>query len=350
MFLAGTALASPSFLIPKRKEKLGVALVGLGYYSTDLLAPALELTKYCELKGIVTGSSHKAYYWQRKYGIKDRNVYNYENMGQIANNDEIDVVYIVLPNSLHKKYTIMGANAGKHVWCEKPMALNVQECTEMISACSKNKVQLTIGYRMQHEPNTQTITHWASQKPFGNIKNLSADAAFVTPSSHKNHWRLKKEMGGGVTYDMGVYCINAVRYATKLEPLQVKAVQSTKRPEMFDEVDETMRFELDFPEGIKAKCRTSFGENWNNLHINCQNGWYTLNPFQAYSGVQGEASNGIKLQPFKGNQQAQQMDNDALAIINKKPPIVPGEDGLKDIKVVEAIYKSASENGKSISI
>ncbi|NJW54366.1 Gfo/Idh/MocA family protein, partial [Salinimicrobium oceani] len=138
LVLAATALPFPGFLFGAEKKKLGVALVGLGGYSTHQLAPALQETEYCELRGIVTGSPHKIPQWQEKYGIPDSNVYNYENMHEIANNDDIDVVYIVLPNSMHAKYTIIAANAGKHVWCEKPMAMNAEECRQMIAACEKN--------------------------------------------------------------------------------------------------------------------------------------------------------------------------------------------------------------------
>ena len=138
-----------------KKEKLGVALVGLGYYSTDLLAPALQQTKNCYLAGIVTGTPSKAETWKKKYNLPDKNIYNYQNFNQLANNDDIDVVYIVLPPSMHKEYVIKAANAGKHVWCEKPMAITEQECQDMIDACNKNKKSLAIGYRLQHEPNTQ---------------------------------------------------------------------------------------------------------------------------------------------------------------------------------------------------
>ena len=130
-------------------------MVGLGYYSTDLLAPALQLTKNCELKGIVTGSEHKIPIWKKKYNIKDKNIYNYQNFEQISNNKETDVIYIVLPPSMHSEYSIRAANTGKHVWCEKPMAPSVSECEAMIRACQVNKVKLAIGYRCQHDPNIQ---------------------------------------------------------------------------------------------------------------------------------------------------------------------------------------------------
>ena len=128
----GTAglLFSPNSLLActrKKKDKLGVALVGLGYYSTDLLAPALQNTKNCYLAGIVTGTPSKAEAWQKKYNIPDKNIFDYQSFEQLANNDDIDVVYIVLPPSMHKEYVVRGAKAGKHVFCEKPMAITSNE-------------------------------------------------------------------------------------------------------------------------------------------------------------------------------------------------------------------------------
>ncbi|MGY5847746.1 Gfo/Idh/MocA family protein [Salegentibacter sp. HM20] len=348
LFLLASSLPVPGFIIPKKKEKLGVALVGLGNYSRTQLAPALQETKFCELRGIVTGSPEKIPQWQKKYGIKDSNVYNYGNMHEIANNPDIDVIYIVLPTGLHAEYAIKAAEAGKHVWCEKPMARTATECREIIEACNRNKVKLSIGYRMQHEKNTQTIMNWAKTKPFGKIENLKAEAGYY--GDPVNPWKLKKEMGGGAMYDMGVYPLNAARYSTGLEPIAVSASHSTNRPEIFTEVDETTSFDLEFPNGIMANCKTSFGENLNTLEINCENGWYYLRPFQSYSGVKGETSDGQILSPFGKNQQAAQMDDDALAILEDRPVMVPGEDGLKDIVILEKIYESAANGSKRISL
>lgn len=348
LFLSASILPfSSSFSIFPQK-KLGVALVGLGYYSTDLLVPALQLTNYCELRGIVTGSPEKIPVWQRKYGIKNSNVYNYENMHEIANNDDIDVIYIVVPTGLHAKYAIRAANTGKHVWCEKPMARTADECQQIIDACNKNKVKLSIGYRMQHEKNTQKIMEWAKTQPFGSIENVISEAGYNGGTI--NPWKLKKEMGGGAIYDMGVYTINAARYSTGLEPIAVSATQSTRRPQIFDEVDETTRFKMEFPNGIIVEGKTSFGENLNNLEVNCKNGWYYLRPMQAYSGVQGKTSNGKILSPMGKNQQAVQMDDDALAIINNQSVLVPGEEGMKDIAIVEKINESAANGGERILI
>ena len=338
--LGASVIPVPNILFRKPKDKLGVALVGLGYYSTDLLGPALKLTEQCYLAGIVTGSPWKIPIWQKKYDIPDENVYNYENMNQIESNPDIDIVYIVLPTGLHSKYSIIAANAGKHVWCEKPMARTVSECQDIIDACKKNKVKLSIGYRMQHEPNTQTIISFGEERAYGKVKTLQAEAGYYEGRS--NHWKQIKELGGGALYDMGVYPINAARYVTGEDPIAVyQARHVTKRPQIYHEVDETTYFTMEFPSGAIANCATSFNLGMNRLHVDCERGWYNLEPFQAYSGIYGTTSDGRILEKQIPNQQAKQMDDDALAIKQNQDVLVPGEDGLKDIQIVEAVYRSA---------
>jgi glucose-fructose oxidoreductase len=328
----------------QKKERLGVALVGLGYYSTDLLAPALLQTKHCFLSGVVTGTPSKAEAWKREFNLADKNTYNYRNFDSIANNPDIDVIYIVLPPSMHAEYVIRAAKAGKHVWCEKPMAMTVDECQKMIDACKQNNVKLSIGYRMQHEPNTQQIIRFRKELAYGKVLNVSAAAGYF--DGRTDHWKQKKNMGGGSMYDMGVYPLNAARYSTGLEPIAVTARQSTTRPNIYKEVDETMEFDLEFPGGATAKCQTSFGKGMNDLRVTCEKGWYELSPFQSYSGINGVTSDGKKLNQVVANQQAKQMDDDAVAIMNNTTVLVPGEEGLKDIRVVEAVYRSVREKKK----
>lgn len=343
-----SAIGFPSVVLPKKNEKLGVALVGLGSYSTSRLAPGLQKTEHCELRGIVTGTPSKIPKWQEKYSIPDSNVYNYETMHELANNDDIDVVYIVTPPGLHAEYSIAGAEAGKHVWCEKPMAMNVEECQSIIDTADKNGVQLTIGYRLQHEPNNRTIMRWGEEETYGPVEEVNAGAGY-SGSHDADSWRRDAELGGGALYDMGVYPINAARYATGMEPIAVSGRQWSER-DIYDEVDEFTEFELEFPDGVVAKGETSFGKSTNYLHVNCRDGWYKLEPFQSYSGVQGEASDGKKLPPDPNHQQARQMDNDALAIKENKEPIVPGEEGLRDIRIVEAIMESSEKGGERIEL
>lgn len=333
-----------------RKERLGVALVGLGYYSTDLLAPALQQTKHCYLAGIVTGTPSKAEAWKQQYNIPDKNIYNYGNFDQIANNPDIDVVYVVLPPSMHHEYVVRAARAGKHVWCEKPMALTEKECREMIEACRGAGRSLAIGYRLHHEPNTQDWRRIVKDKSLGAVKGLSCAAGYR--ESRTDHWKQKKEMGGGALYDMGVYSIQGARLGTGMEPVAVVSAKiSTTRPEIYkDGLDETTEAVLEFPGGVMATIRTSFGENINHLHIAFQKGELRMEPYQSYSGIRGVSPLGAIHHPYSAPwQQARQMDDDALSIIQSKPVLVPGEEGLRDIRIVEAIRRSAL-TGQSVSL
>lgn len=351
-FLATTIAAANTLWLPfscqsktstttsKGKDQIGVALLGLGSYSTYNLAPALQMTKYCKLTGIITGSPEKIPTWKKKYNIPDSNIYSYDNMHEVANNDDIDVVYVVTPTGTHARFAIAAANAGKHVWCEKPMAMNVKECQSIIDACNKNKVQLTIGYRMLHEPNTQTLISYVESKPFGAMTRIDAQACYAGGGG--SGWRYQKNMGGGALYDMGVYTVNGMRYATGLYPKRVlSAKQYANRPNLFKEVDETTEYVLEFENGLKGYGKASVGERGNILKVTCENGHYELSPMQSYSGVQGRRSDGILLNKPIANQQAKQMDDDALALLQDKLMMISGEEGMKDIRIIEAIIQSA---------
>lgn len=334
---------SPRPNVKDPKKSIGVALLGLGSYSTYNLAPALLETKHCHLAGIVTGSPDKIPSWQKQYDIADNHVYSYEKIHQIANDDAIDVIYIVTPTGTHARFAIAAANTGKHVWCEKPMAMNVAECQSIIEACNKNKVQLTIGYRMLHEPNTQTLISYVDNPPFGNITQLDSQAGYSGGGG--NGWRHTKNMGGGALYDMGVYTVNGMRYATGVYPKRVlSARQYANRPELFKEVDETTEYVLEFENGLKGYGKTSVGETMNLLKVTCEKGHYELSPMQSYGGVQGSRSDGFLLNKPIANQQAKQMDDDALALLEGRKMMIAGEEGLKDIRIIEAIIKSAEKN------
>ncbi len=349
--VASAAAFSPHVLLAATrpaKEKLGVALVGLGYYSTDLLAPALQKTSYCELKGIVTGSADKAATWQQKYGIADKNVYSYANIHQIANNPEIDIIYVVLPPSMHREFVVKGAETGKQIWCEKPMAPSVADCQAMIDACSKNKVGLAIGYRCQHDPNIQAYMKVTQDKKFGKVKMVNSAAGYF--EGRTDHWKQKKALGGGVMGDMGVYAIQGARLATGEEPVTVKAHLSTTRPDIYHEVEETATYVLEFPSGAMATCQSSFGVNMNHLQINYERGWLKMEPQTGYGGNRGSMSGGTEIYTPLERQQPLQMDNDAQAIMNKKPFKCPGEEGLRDIRVVEAVLKSGANGGCEVKL
>ncbi len=328
-----------------KKKKLGIALVGLGRYSTYQLAPALQNTEHCYLAGIVTGTPEKEEIWASKYNIAKENIYNYENFDKIKNNDNIDVIYVVLPNSMHADFSIRAAKAGKHVICEKPMAINVEECDAIIAACNKNKVRLGIGYRLHSEPYTQEIKRFVKEKTFGNIRYITADAGYYSNTEPKQ-WRLDKKLsGGGALMNMGVYAIQSIIYGTGENPISVTAQEFSTRPEYFKDTDETITAQFEFKSGLVGTIMTSHNVSANRLHAKCDNGWYELNPASTYIPLAGRTSNG-ELNFKQESQQKLQMDDYAKHILFDAPNLVPGEMGKRDMMIVEAIYKSIAEGGK----
>ncbi len=329
----------------KPAKKLGIALVGLGYYSYGQLGPALQHTNNCRLAGIVTGHPEKAAAWSKKYGIAEKNIYNYQTFDQVAHNPDIDIIYVVLPVSMHKEYTIRAAQAGKHVICEKPMALNAAECQDMIAACKKANRLLSIGYRLHFEPHTLEIIRLGQKKVYGKIKSIDTGNGF-TYRGDPNAWRLKKAMaGGGGLMDMGIYSIQGARYTLGQEPVAVTATQEKTRPELFKEVDETVFWELEFPGGFKTKGKSSYNHDWSYLHVEAEKGKFGLEPAFGYDGLDGYTPQGPMNIP-NIIQQAAQMDDFASCVMQNAQSRVPGEEGLKDMKVVDAIYRSLDSGKK----
>ncbi len=348
---AGSALAAiPSLSAATRLlklrdgRKLRIALVGLGNYATHELAPALQETKYCTLGGIVTGTPEKAERWKHEYGIEDKNIYNYENFDSIAKNDSIDVVYVVLPNSMHHEFTLRAAAAGKHVFCEKPMSVSVKEAQEMIDACKKAGVRLFIGYRLHSEPYNQDAMKFRTTG-VGAIKTVESEFAFRI--GDPTQWRLRKALaGGGALMDLGIYAIQAARYSTGEEPVTVTATEEKTDPVKFKEVEETIRWEMQFPSGATSKSFASYNKYGNRLRIDAEKGWLELNPAFSYNGIEGRTNLG-KLHFPDINQQAAQMDDFARCIYEKSESNADGEEGLKDMKVIEAIYRSVASGSEA---
>jgi predicted dehydrogenase len=343
---AGATLMHPWLGITQPIEKkLGVALVGLGYYSTYQLAPALEQAKYCRLAGIVTGTPAKAEEWTKKYNIPQKSVYDYKTFDRIIDNPDIDVVYVVLPNSMHHEFVIRAAQAGKHVICEKPMAVTAQECEEMIAACKKANKQLAIGYRLHFEPFNLEMARLGQQKVFGKVKQIKADFGFTI--GDPTQWRLKKSLaGGGPLMDVGIYAIQGCRYITGKEPISVKAAFMPKTDlEKFKEVEETLSWEFTFPDGTVSASLSSYNQNIELLRAEAEKGWFELKPAYGYGPLAGKTSYGEMKLPIV-NHQLMQLDGIAKSILDGKPNIVPGEEGLRDVKLMNAIYRSAETGNK----
>jgi predicted dehydrogenase len=347
---AGEKKTNPETMVSENKKagKLGIALLGLGGYAGGQLAPALQSTEHCYLAGIVTGTPSKGPTWQTKYSIPDKNVYNYENFDSIKDNKDIDTVYVVTPNALHKDFVIRAAQAGKHVICEKPMALSVKDCDAMIGACNKAGKLLSIGYRLHFEPYNLEMVRLGTKKVYGNIKRISAGFGFSI--GDPTQWRLKKALsGGGPLQDVGIYCVQGICYTTGLEPIAVSAQEGPKTdPGKFKEVEQSLTWQFEMPGGIIAEGRSSYGDGMNFLKAEAEKGTFELTPAYSYSGQSGYTPDGAMNFP-KVIQQSKQMDAFALSIKNNQASIVPGELGRRDVMIITSIYE-AMTTGKKIMI
>jgi predicted dehydrogenase len=334
-------------------KKLGYALVGLGSLSEHQIAPALAAkTKLCKLTGLVSGHPDKAKAWAQKYGVPEANIYDYQNFDRIKDNPDIDIVYVVLPNSMHAEYTIRAAQAGKHVLCEKPMAISVKECDAMIAACKAAKRQLAIGYRLHFEPNNLELVRLARQKVLGNVKLIEAATGFRI--GDPKQWRLDKALsGGGSLLDIGIYSLQAARYISGEEPVRVSAMWANTDPAKFKPgVEESVMFSLEFPSGIVANCASSYATYLNRYRASAEQGWFEVQPAQHYTGIKGRMNTRGNMKEFDFppvDHFAAQMDDFADCILHDKPTRVPGEEGRRDQRIMAAIYEAA-QSGKTVKL
>lgn len=335
---------------PYEGPVLRVAIMGLGSYGTRV-ADAMQSSTKAKLVGVISGTPSKITTWQTKYGIPEKNCYNYENYDNIKNNPDIDAVYIITPNALHKEAAIRVAKAGKHVISEKPMSINAKDGEQMVAACKKANVKLLVGYRLHFEPKTLEIIRMRNAGEFGKVLFFQGLSGFRI--GDPTQWRLKKELaGGGAMMDIGIYSINGARYMIGEDPIWVTAQETKTDKEKFKEgVDETIQFQLGFPGGAVASCLSTY--NMNNLDrffLDGEKGFAELLPATGYGPIKGRTNKGELDFPHVTHQTVQ-MDKMAEIILEGKQPIVPvdGEEGLKDLKIIDAIY-AAIKSGKKVKL
>ncbi|MFT3868493.1 MAG: Gfo/Idh/MocA family oxidoreductase [Nibricoccus sp.] len=337
---------------PLPSKKIGVALAGLGGYSTHQLGPALRQTKRCRLAGVVTGDRAKGKEWAHDYGFPEKNIFSYDTMGRLAESPDIDVVYVVTPNGLHAEHTIAAAKSGKHVICEKPMAISVAECDAMIAACKSAGVRLMIGYRLHFEPNTIELTRLAHDKDLGIFMRIDAANGFRmrSPKSAGN-WRADKKLaGGGPLMDMGVYVIQAACMAkVEAAPVSIRAsFGPVTRPEIFSEIEESVKWEAEFSDGAKASCLATYAENVSRFRVESDTGWAQLGPPAFYYDTPVLTTSRGRVRKPSVNQQAAQLDGMALELLTGSPSLAPGEMGRRDLAIIEAIYAAAKSGERTL--
>jgi glucose-fructose oxidoreductase len=336
-------------------RKLGYAIVGLGYYATRMIMPRFADCKHSRLTALVSGTPAKLAQFGDEYRIPDRSRYSYANFDSIRDNPDVDIVYVVLPNSMHAEYTIRAAKAGKHVLCEKPMAVSSAECEAMIAACRQAGKKLMIGYRSQLEPHNMHAIRLARSGAVGRPGLVESEHGFS--AGDPNQWRLKRALsGGGSLMDIGIYSVQALRYMAGEEPLSVTAIEHTDRSDIrFREVEDRLAWTFQFPSGLLGQGFSSYSSGHNHIRLTGDKGAIDLEPGTSYGGhrlrVRLRDKEETVTPPRTGdaNQFAAQLDHLAQSVLTGREPILPGEEGLRDMRIIEAIYRSATE-GRTIRI
>ncbi|HEY1066272.1 MAG TPA: Gfo/Idh/MocA family oxidoreductase [Pirellulales bacterium] len=332
-------------------KTVGWAIVGLGELAVGEILPAFERCALSKPTALVSGHRDKAEKLAKAYGIKPQNIYNYDNYDKLAENPDVDVIYIVLPNSMHAEYTIRGFKAKKHVLCEKPMATSVEECEQMIAAANDAQKKLMIAYRLRYEPFNMAAIEMCQKQEFGKLQTITA-------SNNQNvtapNIRLSKQLGGGPLGDIGIYCLNATRYLTGQEPIEVNAMRHQPQDDpRFREVPESVAFTLKFPSGGIATCDCSFGTAESRryrvqgadgvLHMDRAFGYRGQRLFLDKGGRDAE----LKIEPV--NHFAAEMDHFSECVRADREPRTPGEEGLADVRVIAAI-EEAAKSGRAVRV
>ncbi|GJE38789.1 Gfo/Idh/MocA family protein [Methylobacterium persicinum] len=330
-------------------QRVGYCIVGLGRLSLDEIIPAFGEAKRSRLVALMSGSPDKAKLVARQHGVPDEAVYGYGDWDKLKQNPAIQAVYVVTPNAVHRDNVVAAAGAGKHVLCEKPMAVSSPECREMIDACAKANVKLMIAYRCQYEPFNRALTRAVRGGSLGKARFIQAFNGQTTGLPEQ--WRLKKALsGGGSLPDIGLYCLNGTRALLGEEPESVQAVTySPPDDPKFKEVEESIVFTLRFPSGVVAQCTASYGVHESRgLAVHTAAGAFDLQNAFAYRGQRlfvGHAEGKAEARDEKlltpKNQFALEMDHFSRCIQENIRPHTPGEEGLQDQILMEAIYESA---------
>ena len=325
------------------------AVVGLGYISQIAILPAFEHAENSELVALISGDEHKLTALSRRYGVQFTGTYDeYEEILERAN---VDAVFIGLPNTMHRDFTVRAANVGVHVLCEKPLATTVADCEEMIQACHDNGVKLMTAYRLHFEEANLRAIEIVQSGRIGEPKFFNSVFSMqVEPPNI----RLQHDLGGGPLLDLGVYCINAARYLYRDEPFEVTALSANTDDARFNDVEESVAGILKFPEGRLATFTVSFGSSGKSFYeiigtkgeLKVDPAYHYAQPLKHYLKVEGEKSE----ETFDQRDQfAAELIYFSNCILDDQPVEPGGREGLADIKIIESLYESM-RTGRAVAL
>lgn len=334
----------------RKRRNIRYAVVGLGHIAQVAVLPAFAHAKRnCELRALVTDDSTKARQLSKRYGVPF--TYSYDAYDQCLHSGEVDAVYIALPNSMHHAYAMSALEAGIHVLCEKPLAIDEAQCEAMIDATAQSGAKLMTAYRLHFDKaNLQAVEIVRSGKLGTPRLFTSTFGMQVRP----DNIRLKLALGGGPLWDLGIYCVNAARYLFRDEPEEVFAFEATGPDRRFREVEESVSAILRFPEARTASFTCSFGStDVSAYEIVGTKGSLRADPAYEYAeGLKFRVTVEGKSREYKfgkSDQFAPELLYFSDCILTGKEPEPSGKEGLADVRIIQAIYRSV-ETGQPVKI
>lgn len=336
-------------------RRVGIAVVGLGAFALGQILPSFGETKHARLAGLVSGTPDKARRVADAYGVPHVHVSGYDEANRIADDPAIDAVYLILPNALHRAWTERFARAGKHVLVEKPMAVTERDCEAMMRACDAAGRTLMVAYRAQYDPYNLAAIDVLRSGAIGDPTVIVSDhGRAIDASDPRDTWRMRMALaGGGPLYDVGIYALNATRYLTGEEPVEIRAMIDDAPPHPKADVESTVVWTMRFPSGVLATCSTSYVyQTAKRLHVLGTKGTLEMDPATDYYErtlrVTTDAGTLEKTVPYR-NQFAEEMDHFATCIRSGATPRTPGEEGLRDVRLMQAIYRAA-RTGRTVRL
>jgi predicted dehydrogenase len=330
-------------------KRVGFAVVGLGRIAEVAVLPAFRRSRKAKLVALVSGDERKAKRFAEKFKASD--YYTHDDYSLCLSHPQVDAVFVANHNGGHLEYTVRAAQAGKHVLCEKPMANTVEDCQRMVDACHASNVRLMIAYRKYFEPASLALKKLVAGGKLGRLKIIHSAFTINLGSRDKvPAWHFDRKLaGGGSLMDVGVYCVNTIRWLTGKEPFEAQAFTWTVDPARFSQVEENISFQLKFPGGLVAQASSSFGAaSASFLHVHGEKGWAALDPAYAFDEERrlfGKIGGRWFEKKFRiMDEFALELDAFADCVRRRREPEPSGYQGLRDVAVMQAIYRSAREN------